>query len=165
MSTRGTISINFLGVRNSDAANLGGALRAAASVSLVMGDGVDVGKVNRIHSIGALVVPSGAGGVELDLVTLANVLDGALDAANVRGLMLIADPSNAAEITVSPGDADPWLGLLQTPASAVSLQAGDFHAFGSSAGWAVTATSKTIKFAHDGPTDNHVQIAILAATA
>jgi len=165
MTTRGTIAIDFLGVRNSDAANLGGSLRAEAAVALVMGDGVDVGKVNRIHSIAALVVPAGAAGVELDLVTLANLLDGALGAANVRGLMLIADPSNVDEITVSPGDSDPWLGLLKTAASAVSLQAGDFHAFGSSAGWPVSATSKTIKFSHDGATDNRVQIAILAASA
>jgi hypothetical protein len=110
-------------------------------------------------------VPNGAGGVTIDLVTLATAPDATLNPDRIKGLIIESDVDNISNITVEPGAADPWLGLLQTATSQLRLLPGSVLGFATRAvGWQVTAGSKTLKLSHGGVVSQYVKISIIANT-
>lgn len=164
--TRGFLRFILDAVRNDDD-NFGGGMRAEGAYELVLAEGIGDGQINRLYdSKLTLEVPTGAGGLVLDLQALATKPDATLDAARIKALWIEPAADNTATIAIEPdtGGGNPWLGLFQTAGAPLLAIPGCLLAFADRAGWTVSAGSKDLKLSHGSGASQYVTIKILAST-
>jgi hypothetical protein len=155
----GRIKVQIQGSRGGFGAAYGG----AATVDHALEIRYDDTEVDRIYGAEPTNIEIPAGSTfELDLQTVAAGPDLALNASNVRALLIQADPANAVAITVRPGTLNPWLGAFTTSTSELGLGPGDFVALGGAA-FPVSPTSKVLAFENPGVAVQRIRVRILAA--